>query len=248
MFNNKTAIVTGAGSGIGRAIAHAMAKRSANVVLIDINLESIEKVYNEIRTLGNGKFITIKMDVSNSKEVEKGINYILAEFGKIDILVNNAAIGGPNALFYEVREEDWDEVIKINLKSIFIFCKAVIKHMMERKYGKIINISSFAGKEGNPYLVPYSVAKAGVINLTRVIALTVAPLGINVNSVCAGTALTPMLSGLPENQIKDLIKKIPMGRLARPEETAAVVCFLASDDASFITGQCINVTGGRGYE
>jgi 3-oxoacyl-[acyl-carrier protein] reductase len=248
MFTGKTAIVTGAGSGIGRAIAHAMAKRNAHTILVDINLKSIEKVSKEIEPLGNGKTLVLKADVSNAKEVQKVVEDVLSEFGKIDILVNNAAIGGPAVPFNEVKEEDWDEVMKVTLKSVFIFCKAVIEHMIQRRYGKIINISSFAGKAGNPYLVPYSAAKAGVINLSRTLALWVATMGINVNSVCAGTTETPMLGLLPPDKIEDLKKKIPMGRFAKPEETAAVVCFLASDEASFITGQCINATGGRGYE
>ena len=248
MFTDKIAIVTGAGSGIGRAIAHAMAKRNAHTILVDINGESVEKVSKEIDSLGNGKVLPQRADVSDSKEVRKVVEQVLSKFGKIDILVNNAAIDGPIAPFPEVREEDWDEVMKVDLKGVFNFCKAVIGHMIERRYGKIINISSFAGKAGNPNLVAYSAAKAGVINLSRTIALGVATMGINVNCVCAGTTLTPMLRRLSDDHIEDLKKRIPMGRLAKPEETAAVVCFLASDEASFITGQCINVTGGRGYE
>ena len=248
MFTDKTAIVTGAGSGIGRAIAQAMAKRNAHIILVDINRASIEKVSKEIESLGKGQFLLQKADVSNGKEVQEVVEQVLSRFGKIDILVNNAAIDGPTVPFPQIREEDWDEVMKVDLKSVFIFCKSVIGHMMGRRYGKIINISSIAGKAGNPNLVPYSVAKAGVINLSRTLALGVATMGINVNSVCAGTTLTPMLMRLPDDQVEDLKKRIPMGRLARPEETAAVVCFLASEEASFITGQCINATGGRGYE
>jgi 3-oxoacyl-[acyl-carrier protein] reductase len=247
MFTDKTAIVTGAGSGIGRAIAHAMAKRNAHTILVDINLESIEKVSKEIESLGNGKILVLKADVSNAKEVQKVVKDVLSEFGKIDVLVNNAAIGGTAVPFTELREEDWDELIKVDLKSVFIFCKAVIGHMIERKYGKIINITSLAGKAGNPNLVAYSAAKAGVIGLSRSLALWVATMGINVNSVAAGTTETPMLSSLPREQREELKRKIPMGRFSKPEETAAVVCFLASEEASFITGQCVNATGGRGY-
>ena len=248
MFTGKTAIVTGAGSGIGRSVAHHLAKRNAHTVLVDINLESIERVAREIEPLGHGEILVQKADVSNAQDVQKVVEDVLSAFGKIDILVNNAAIDGPAVPFPEVKEEDWDEVMRVDLKSVFIFCKAVIGHMLARGYGKIINISSFAGKAGNPHLVPYSAAKAGVINLSRTIALGVATRGINVNCVCAGTTLTPMLRRLPPDQVEDLKKRIPMGRLAQPEETAAVVCFLASEEASFITGQCINATGGRGHE
>jgi 3-oxoacyl-[acyl-carrier protein] reductase len=247
MLGGKTAIITGAGSGIGRAIVHEMARRNADIVLVDIDLDSIVNVSREVERLGKGKTIVQKADVSDSGEIREVVEYVLSKMGKIDILVNNAAIEGPFGPLPEVREEDWDVVMKVDLKSVFMFCKAVIGHMIKRRYGKIINISSFAGKEGNPNLVPYSVAKAGVINLSRTLALWVAPMGINVNCVCAGTALTPMLRRMPDHQIEDLKKRIPMGRLANPEETAAVVCFLASEEASFITGQCINVTGGRGY-
>jgi 3-oxoacyl-[acyl-carrier protein] reductase len=247
MFSGKTAIVTGAGSGIGRAIAHAMAKRNAHTILVDINLESIEKVSKEIGSLGNGRILALKADVSNAKEVQRVIKNVLHQFGKVDILVNNAAIGGPAIPITELKEEDWDEVIKVDLKSVFIFCKAVIGYMIERKYGKIVNITSLAGKAGNPNLVAYSAAKAGVIGLSRSLALWVATMGITVNCVAAGTTETPMLSGVPREQREELKRKIPMGRFSKPEETAAVVCFLASDEASFITGQCVNATGGRGY-
>ena len=248
MFTGKTAIVTGAGSGIGKAIAHAMAKRNANTILVDIDLESGEKVSKEIKSFGNGRNLALKADVSNVNEVQKVVEKVLFEFGRIDILVNNAAIGGPAVPITDLREEDWDEVINVDLKSVFLFCKAVIGHMIERKYGKIINITSLAGKAGNPNLVAYSAAKAGVIGLSRSLALWVATMGINVNSVAAGTTETPMLGTMPWDQSEDLKRKIPMGRFARPEETAAVVCFLASDEASFVTGQCINATGGRAYD
>lgn len=148
MFTGKTAIVTGAGSGIGRSVAHHLAKRNAHTVLVDINLESIERVAREIEPLGHGEILVQKADVSNAQDVQKVVEDVLSAFGKIDILVNNAAIDGPAVPFPEVKEEDWDEVMRVDLKSVFIFCKAVIGHMLARGYGKIINISSFAGKAG----------------------------------------------------------------------------------------------------
>ncbi len=247
MFTGKTAIVTGAGSGIGRAIAHAVARRNANTVLIDKDLSSIERVCGKIESFGEGKVLSLKVNVSKARDVQKAVVDVLSRFGKIDILVNCAAIEGPKVPLAEVRDEDWDEVMKVTLKSVFLFCKAVIGHMLERKYGKIINLASFAGKDGNPFLIPYSAAKAGVITLSRSIALGVATQGINVNSVCPATTETPMLRAMSEEQRDYLRGKIPMGRFGKPEETAAVVCFLASDEACFINGQCINATGGRGY-
>ena len=247
MFAGKTAIVTGAGSGIGRAIAHAVARRNANAVLVDKDLSSIERVCGEVESFGEGEVIALKANVSKARDVQAAVADVLSRFGKIDILVNCAAIEGPKAPLTEVREEDWDEVMKVTLKSVFLFCKAVIGHMMDRKYGKIVNLASFAGKDGNPFLIPYSAAKAGVITLSRSIALGVATQGINVNCICPATTDTPMLRAMSEEQREYLREKIPMGRFGKPEETAAVVCFLASDEASFINGQCINATGGRGY-
>jgi len=246
MFTGKTAIVTGSGSGIGRAIAHEMAKRNAHTVLVGRDLRSIEKVSQEIEPLGKGQVLVRKADVSNSKEVQKVVEDVLSQFGKIDILVNNAAIAGPTVPITELKEEDWDEVIKVDLKSVFIFCKAVIPHMIARKYGKIINFSSIAAKEGNPNLIAYCAAKAGVISLSRSLALGVAPLGININCIAPAVTETPMMRGLPDEQVAVLKKRTPMQRFGQPEEQAAVVCFLASNEASYITGQCINVSGGRG--
>jgi 3-oxoacyl-[acyl-carrier protein] reductase len=247
MFAGKTAIVSGAGSGIGRAIVHMMAEKNANIVSVGRNLRSLEKVSKEIDSIGNGRVYIQKADVSNSKEVNKVVENVLLEFGKIDILINNAAIAGPTFSFTELTEEDWDNVIKNNLKSVFLFSKAVIIHMIERKYGKIVNFSSIAAKEGNPNLAAYVASKAGVIGLSRSLALGVAKMGINVNCICPAVTETPMMRSLGKEQIQELKNKTPQGRFCKPEEQAAAVCFLASDEASFITGQCINVSGGRGY-
>jgi len=248
MFAGKTAIVTGAGSGIGREIARAMARRNTHTILLDRDFASIEQVRGEIGLLGKGESLALEANVARTRDVQQAVGEVISKFGKVDILINCAAIVGPSALLTEVSEEDWDEVMDVTLKSVFICCKAVIAQMIARRYGKIVNLASFAGRAGNPHLVPYSAAKAGVITLSRAIALGVATQGINVNCVIPATTETPLLLRLPEAQREYLKAQIPMGRFGTPEETAAVVCFLASDESCLINGQCINATGGRGYD
>lgn len=245
-FKNKVGIVTGAGRGIGRAIALRLAKEGAEVVVNDIDFEKAKEVADEIKALGS-RSLAIKADVSKSSEIHQIVKTALDTFGKIDILVNNAggSLGLGGKPFYQAKEEEWDLTIDINLKGVLICTKAVIGHMLERKTGRIINLASQAGLRGDVNLSHYSAAKGGVIAFTKVLAKEVAAYGITVNSVAPGTVKSGGYYRLKKyGMLEKQLSEIPMGRLAEPEEVAELVAFLASDAASYITGCTICITGG----
>ena len=243
-ITEKIAIVTGAGQGIGKAISLRLANAGADVAILDLNLQSAETVAKEIETIGRHA-IPIQVDVSKSENVNAAVRKILTEFGRIDILVNNAGIAGRTIPLTDLEESDWDEVIGVNLSGVFLCCKAVIGTMIAQDYGRIVNIASIAGKEGNPTMIPYSVSKAGVICLTKALAKEVTDYNIRVNAVSPAVIETPIMDGMEQSTIDYMVSKIPLGRIGKPMEVAAVVNFLASDEASFVTGQCYDVSGGR---
>ena len=243
-LTGKIAVVTGAGQGIGRAIALRLANAGANLAILDLNVSSAESVAKEIETIGRHA-IPIPTDVSYADDVNAAVDKVVTEFHRVDILVNNAGIAGRTVPLTDLEETDWDKVISVNLSGVFLCCKAVIGTMIAQDYGRIVNIASIAGKEGNPTMIPYSVSKAGVICLTKALAKEVTDYNIRVNAVSPAVIETPIMHGMAQSTIDYMVSKIPLGRIGKPEEVAAVVNFLTSDEASFVTGQCYDVSGGR---
>ncbi len=243
-LKNKVAIVTGARRGIGKAIALELAKKGASVVVSDINLEEQKQVVEEIKNLGQ-KALAIKADVTRKKEINSMIEKTINEFGQIDILVNNAGISGLKQ-FESMTEKDWDKVLDINLKGVFLCTKTVLKHMIQQKSGRIISIASIAGKVGFRGASAYCASKAGIINFTKELALELAPKNINVNAIAPGIIKTKMTKDMLEDkeQRKGLMQSIPLNRVGKPEDIGKAAAFLASSDADYITGHTLVVDGG----
>jgi 3-oxoacyl-[acyl-carrier protein] reductase len=242
-LQNKIALVTGGGRGIGEAIAVALAKEGASVIVNDIDKEKAQIVSASIRKLGIGSTV-IQANVAIWEEVERVFDKAINEFGQIDILVNNAGIPKPN-IIEEITTKDWNEVINVNLSSVFFCCKAAIPHMKRRTYGRIINISSLSGRTGRVFNgVGYSASKAGIIGLTMCLAREVGPYGITVNAVAPGPIYTETLAKFPIEIVEKLNENRALERKGKAEDIANAVMFLASDDAEWITGQVIDVNGG----
>ena len=238
-FKGRVALVTGGARGIGRAIATRLSEGGAEIALCDVGLEEAQKTASELST----RAIALKADVTNSLEVSKLFEDVIKEFGRLDILVNNAGITR-DALLLRMKEEDWDSVIDINLKSVFLCSKEAVKIMSKQRYGRIVNIASVVAFMGNPGQANYSASKAGIVGLTKTIAREYASRSITVNAVAPGFITTPMTDALPENVKAEMLKNIPIGRFGSPIEVADAVCFLASEGSGYITGQVIHVNGG----
>jgi 3-oxoacyl-[acyl-carrier protein] reductase len=242
-LKDRVAIVTGGARGIGKAIALAFIREGAKAALVDVDKEELEIMRNEIQRK-KGEIITISCDITKSVEVRAMVNDAQKAFGRIDILVNNAGIIRRGTI-ETVTEEDWDRVIEVNLKGTFNCCKAVAGIMKQQGYGKIVNVSSIAGKMGDITSAPgYGPSKAGMDALTKTLARQLAQYGINVNSVSPHAIETEMSAQWSDERRKEIIASIPLGRLGKPEDVANAVLFLASDEASFITGEILDVNGG----
>src|ERR1700683_2928245 len=240
-LTGQTAIVTGAATGIGEAIARRLARAGAAIVVADFNFEGATEV---ARSIGGGSF-AIPIDITRSDSVNAAVAEVLSRTGRIDVLVNNAGIAGRTAPIWELSDEDWQQIIAVNMSGVFHCCRAALPHMRTRRYGRIVNIASIAGKEGNPNMCGYSATKAAVIGLTKSVGKEVATEGICVNAVAPAVIRTKILEQLTQAQVDYMTERIPMRRTGTPEEIAAVVHFLASPDCSFVTGQCYDASGGR---
>jgi NAD(P)-dependent dehydrogenase (short-subunit alcohol dehydrogenase family) len=245
-LDNKTAIVTGARRGIGRAIALALAREGANVTVADISQEDCQKVVTEIEKMGR-KGLAVQCDVTATPQVEAMVQKTVAQFGRLDILVNDAGIIAYKP-FLELSDEDWDRVISVNLKGQFLCARAAAREMIKHKWGRIINIASISSGGCGiafPLIAHYTASKGGVMALTEALALELTSQGINVNAICPGAIDTDMTKGAKESgQLEALLARIPIGRLGKPEEIASLAAFLASEEASYISGAAIVVDGG----
>jgi NAD(P)-dependent dehydrogenase (short-subunit alcohol dehydrogenase family) len=240
-LDGRTALVTGAGRGIGLAISERLLADGARVVMLDRDAPAVEGAAKRLG--GNARAIVA--DVTRTADVDGAVQAAHDWHGRLDVVVNNAGITGRSFPTWELTDADWQQVIAVDLTSVFLVCRAAVRLMRPRQSGRIVNIASIAGKEGNPTLVPYSTAKAGVIGLTKALAKEVATQGILVNAVAPAVIGTELLQQMERSTVDMLVAKIPMGRVGKPEEVAALVAWLSSDECSFSTGAVYDLSGGR---
>ena len=243
-LDGKVAIVTGAATGIGYGISKRLASDGANLVMVDLDASMMEQSASEIAARTGEVKISIG-DVSEPKTAQEAVNKAINEWGKIVILVNNAGIGGVNGNIWELDVEEMDRVYRTNLRGVFSFCHEVVPHMLENDYGRIVNIASIAGKEGNPRMVPYSSTKAAVIGLTKSIGKELAGTGVLANCVTPAVVQTRILEEFTPEQVQYMVDRIPIGRTGEISEIAALVAWLSSDECSFSTGAVFDISGGR---
>jgi 3-oxoacyl-[acyl-carrier protein] reductase len=239
-MEGRTALVTGAAQGIGEAIAGTLRARGANVVVADIDLEGAERVAAGL----GGHATAVALDVRERTSFERAFAAAVDRFGRVDVLVNNAAQTAMRP-FWEIDDEEWDDVLATNLRSVFVGCQLAGPHMREHAYGRIVNLASLAGQQGGAVAgAHYAASKAGIIVLTKIVAQQLAPHGVTVNAIAPAAVRTPVLDALPPERVEALAATIPVGRVGRPEEVAAVAAFLASDEAGYVTGATWDVNGG----
>ena len=231
-FSGRAALVTGGASGIGKATAERLRGAGARVAVFD-------------REAAAGDVLSLEGDISRSADVDDAVRRAEAEFGKLDVLVNSAGVPGASMRTADMPDEEWRHVMSVNADGTFYACRAVVPGMVERGYGRIVLVSSIAGKEGNPMAPAYSASKAAVIALTKVLGKDLAQTGVLVNCVAPAVIETPILDGLAPEHVDYMVERIPVGRMGTPDEVAALICWLASDECSFSTGAAYDISGGR---
>jgi 2-dehydro-3-deoxy-L-rhamnonate dehydrogenase (NAD+) len=239
-FDGRTAIVTGAASGIGRAVAVRLTAEGARVSLWDRNQSALAKAADEMPASHQ-----VALEITDYDQVRQAMEGTASALGKVDILVTSAAITGPNATLWEYPVDEWRQVIDVNLNGLFYCNRVVVPHLQRNGYGRIVNIASVAGKEGNPDAAAYSASKAGVIGLTKSLGKELAKTEIRVNCVTPAAVETPMFSQMSQSHIDYMLSKIPIGRFGRVDEVTSLICWLASEECSFSTGAIFDVSGGR---
>lgn len=239
-FEGRAAVITGGASGLGCAVAKRIIAEGGQVCLWDNNAEALQEVAEQI-----GATHVQALDVADQNAVEAAASNAQNRLGRIDILVTSAGITGATAPLHEFPVDSWERVVDINLNGVFYCCRAIVPFMLANGYGRIVNVSSVAGKEGNPNASAYSASKAGVIGLTKSLGKELATKGVIANAITPATFDSPILEQLPKSQVEYMLSKIPMGRLGRVEESAAMICFMASEECSFTTGATFDTSGGR---
>lgn len=243
-FVGKVAIVTGGATGIGFGVAKRLGSEGARVVIVDIDPDLGNQAVAELSDIGIDVHLEVG-DVSDEETVKRTTGNAVKSWGRLDILVNNAGIGGNVGNIWEIPVEEMDRVYETNLRGVYLFCHYAIPHMLERGYGRVVNIASIAGKEGNPRMVPYSSTKAAVIGLTKSVGKELAKTEVRVNCVTPAVVQTRILDQLTEEQVKYMVERIPMGRTGEISEVASLVAWLASEECSFSTGAVFDISGGR---